>query len=65
MAVVLTTRQIADLFGVSTAQVKRWAVFYPQQLGAYKRTPRGVWLFPEDKAHAAFERGLVDESVAV
>ena len=58
---MLTTEEVADLFRVSTAQMKRWAVKYPRQLGAVKRTPRGRWLWPEDLARAALVRGLVDE----
>lgn len=58
---MLTTEEVADLFRVSTAQMKRWAVLYPRQLGAVKRTPRGAWLWPEDKARNALESGLVDE----
>lgn len=65
MPEMLTTEEVADLFRASTSQVKRWAVLYPIQLGAVKRTPRGAWLFPEDKARAALVSGLVDESAGV
>lgn len=61
MVAMLTTEEAARLFRVSTAQMRRLAVLYPIQLGAVKRTPRGVWLFPEDKARAAVEVGLTDE----
>lgn len=62
---MLTTEEVADLFRVSTAQMKRWAVRYPKQLGAVKRTPRGRWLWPESKARNALAAGLVDEEVSV
>lgn len=62
---MLTTEEFAKLLGVSTAQAKRWAVLYPQQLRAVKQTPRGRWRFPESNARAALEKGLTDEFVAV
>lgn len=58
---MLTTGEVADLFRCSTAVAKRMAVRYPRQLGAVKRTPRGPWLWPEDKVVAALSAGLVDE----
>jgi hypothetical protein len=62
VSVMLTTEEVANLFRVSTAHVKRWAVLYPKQLGAVKRTPRGAWLFPDDLVRAALVNGLVDET---
>lgn len=59
---MLTTEEVAHLFRVSTSHMKRWAVLYPKQLGAVKRTPRGQWLWPADKVRAALSAGLVDES---
>lgn len=64
MPEMLTTEEAACLFRCSTAKMKRMAVQYPNQLGAVKRTPRGVWLFPEDKAREALAKGLVEEVVA-
>lgn len=64
MAEMLTTEEFAELFRVSTAQAKRYAVLYPRQLAAVKRTPRGAWLFPVHKAHNALLKGLVDEEAA-
>lgn len=61
---MLTTEEVAHLFRISASQAKRWAVLYPRQLGAVKRTPRGAWLWPADKAHAALSAGLVDEDAA-
>lgn len=61
---MLTTEEVADLFRVSAAQVKKWAVLYPNQLGAVKRTQRGAWLFPDDKVRDALAKGLVDEVAA-
>ena len=61
---MLTTEEVADLFRCSTAQAKRMAVRYPTQLGAVKRTPRGAWLWPEDKVAAALSKGLVEEAAA-
>lgn len=64
MAEMLTTKEVADLFRCSTAQAKRYAVLYPMQLGAVKRTQNGAWLFPEDKVRAALASGLVEEVAA-
>jgi hypothetical protein len=61
---MLTTEEVAGLFRCSTAHVKRMAVRYPIQLGAVKRTPRGAWLWPEDKVAAALLAGLVEEEDA-
>jgi hypothetical protein len=59
---MLTTEEVAKLFRVSTATAKRYAVLYPRQLGAVKQTPRGKWLWPEDKTNAALIRGLIAET---
>lgn len=60
---VLTTDEVADLFRVSPAQVKRWAADprYRRQLGAFKTTPRGHYRYPEGKVRKALACGLVDD----
>lgn len=65
MPEMLTTEEASRLFRCSTAQMRRLAVLYPTQLGAVKRSPRGAWLFADDKVRDALANGLVDEPAVV
>lgn len=60
---MLTTDEVAVMFRVSPATVKRWARRYPVQLGAVKLGWQ--WRWPESKANAALVEGLRDEEVGV
>lgn len=60
---MLTTEEVAALFRVSGATVRRWALRYPQQFAPVKITPgrQGQWRWPERKAQAALVAGLHEE----
>jgi predicted site-specific integrase-resolvase len=60
---MLTTREFADLLGISTATAKRWSRRYPHQLGAVKVVR--TWKFPQSKAQAVRVHGLSDQGELV
>lgn len=62
---LLTTREVAAMFRVSTTQVLRWASKYPRQLGAVRVTPKGPYRFSASKVAAARSEGLQDEEASV
>lgn len=61
---LLNTEEVAHLFRVSVAQVKRWAgdPRYQRQLGAFKTTPRGHYRFPEAAVRVALSVGLREDA---